>query len=1523
MPDEASVSEPGPNFSSFGGAGAAGGIIGTNNLQTAIDKLSQAVDKFQTSVDTLSKLRQGGGGTQGGMPQSNGLGSNWNSNGFTTFAQGQPQGPYSPYMPGAYQTAASSPYSSGNRSPYQPNMGGQLGGTCTSTGSFGSQSYTGSGWYGRPGGPGGWGGPGPNGPGGGGIPGYTPPPSGGGGMTFGQLGATVAGAAGYMGRLGAAAMPTQLALNTAQQQMQLYSPLNSNTSAVQSQLQYGLGGTQGTLLGGGRRYPMWAQNGPDQMAAYSAIGATTGSFPSLNGGYAPGTLAQGLYQGMASTSYLNPAMSGTQAEQLMQGIYNPQFSLRSQMLGYQGTPLTMGKPGARTFSQFATGQFLRWGMGSGGRANSMSPGQLQAELGPNGIINQNLQAEGLNQSQIQGMTPDFEAYWRLYKGANGQRALGTSAAQQLMNGLGSTNVNTQNATKSQLARYGINTSDLTNLKQMAGSQTAMQADQSQGFTAGVHEFSQAVQAFDNTIQKLINQVGGQNAEGFGKGFLGSGSSFGGPGWGAATGIGGYLLGKGLLGKILGGASESGIVGRALSGGGDLLSGLIGKLFGGGLGGGMGSGVGFGGGGIADALGGIGAAGAGLAGGGLAAGGLGFGLATAMTGHPSPRRPGESQQHYLMRNIHSGQLGPHAWAQGHERSYDWSQANKMPGGAGGPGATMNQLETAIGGKFATGNDKMVSVSGAAHSAVKLATTQKGAPYVTGEDSPGRGFDCSGLIEWAYRNSGVYLPRTALDQFNFLRREMVAPKSVQAGDVVWKDGPGPSMHEAMLISANELIESANVGDHVKTRPYNAAEWRFAARPTQQNKNTRNPVGTGKGTGVKQAGGAPPAAAKPKQGPPTSPGGVTGQDVVNYAKHFLGQPYEFGGGENGLIPGRPGPFTDCSGLTYIVYTHLGIGQGMVANAASQQSWVKKSPETLGGLAFFLGSDSPGPGRAGHVGIVTGKGQMINDPHTGATVSFASDAGNLGFGVSPSPNWKGGGGTGGSTPGGGSGGGNLSGQATPATLSGSAPGGAGNLGAGDTPMEGSTPETAAFSSAISGMGASSTNGITSTSNNSMNPGSIGNIKLTGSGGSPGNVPAGSGGTGIAALAKYLVSAGYSKAAAAGMAGVAGGEGTGANPEVINCVPLTYKVVTTRGILKHHEVRVGDRTLVYSPHTNKLAEAVVLDIPYHYDARICRIGNDNWSVICTWDHKWITSDGELVRADRMEFDTKVMLGDGWYENIEYFEDMGREDTFCLTTTSGTWTAFRDEDVARGEGVDPGEFWTGNSGGAGLIGWTPPSAMISVGGTCHAAGIGHLSTAQDMANQEKAMVKWATNNGFGPPQNRFPNTLAGAMQAAFAASAAYERPAVPGSDVHAGNIAQAWSSLATGGPVRSGQMAIVGERGPELVRFGSAAEVLDNGTSTKLRSMQQSQHRVGGGSFTSDYVTSNWHPAYSAIPGTSTNGGTILNVGQNAININMSSSGAGGAGMPTASTAREMASQMLDQLSRMNLHNAITSGVNS
>ena len=67
------------------------------------------------------------------------------------------------------------------------------------------------------------------------------------------------------------------------------------------------------------------------------------------------------------------------------------------------------------------------------------------------------------------------------------------------------------------------------------------------------------------------------------------------------------------------------------------------------------------------------------------------------------------------------------------------------------------------------------------------------------------------------------------------------------------------------------------------------------------------------------------------------------------------------------------------------------------------------------------------------------------------------------------------------------------------------------------------------------------------------------------------------------------------------------------------------------------------------------------------------------------------------------MLGNGWTEVLDSYERLPNQDTFCLTTTTGTWTVLPDNSDQA--------VWTGNSAGFGLIGWTGNTVGLPPGYT--------------------------------------------------------------------------------------------------------------------------------------------------------------------------------------------------------------------
>ncbi len=96
------------------------------------------------------------------------------------------------------------------------------------------------------------------------------------------------------------------------------------------------------------------------------------------------------------------------------------------------------------------------------------------------------------------------------------------------------------------------------------------------------------------------------------------------------------------------------------------------------------------------------------------------------------------------------------------------------------------------------------------AVGAAMAMLGQPYVSGGQAPG-GFDCSGLVKWAYGQAGVSLPGGSYNQIGY--GTAVSLDSLAPGDLVFY-GPGGSQHVAIYIGGGQVVQASNYDTGVHT-------------------------------------------------------------------------------------------------------------------------------------------------------------------------------------------------------------------------------------------------------------------------------------------------------------------------------------------------------------------------------------------------------------------------------------------------------------------------------------------------------------------------------------------------------------------------------------------------------------------------------------------------------------------------------------------------------------------------------------
>ncbi|MEV1202049.1 C40 family peptidase [Microbispora rosea] len=115
---------------------------------------------------------------------------------------------------------------------------------------------------------------------------------------------------------------------------------------------------------------------------------------------------------------------------------------------------------------------------------------------------------------------------------------------------------------------------------------------------------------------------------------------------------------------------------------------------------------------------------------------------------------------------------------------------------------------------------------ARRAVKTAEKQIGDPYRYGATGPGA-FDCSGLVQYAWRKAGVRLPRTTWSIRGAVRTK-VSWGHFEPGDLIFTSGGG---HVGMYVGHGKMIHAPHSGTRVridKLDAYRRSTFVGAVRP-----------------------------------------------------------------------------------------------------------------------------------------------------------------------------------------------------------------------------------------------------------------------------------------------------------------------------------------------------------------------------------------------------------------------------------------------------------------------------------------------------------------------------------------------------------------------------------------------------------------------------------------------------------------------------------------------------------------------
>jgi cell wall-associated NlpC family hydrolase len=110
-------------------------------------------------------------------------------------------------------------------------------------------------------------------------------------------------------------------------------------------------------------------------------------------------------------------------------------------------------------------------------------------------------------------------------------------------------------------------------------------------------------------------------------------------------------------------------------------------------------------------------------------------------------------------------------------------------------------------------------------IQRALSQRGVPYSWGGgNASGKsrgidsgagtvGFDCSGLVLYAFAGVGIKLPHYSGSQYNMGRK--IPSSQMRRGDVIFY-GPGGSQHVTIYLGNNQMVEAPYTGSVVKVSP-----------------------------------------------------------------------------------------------------------------------------------------------------------------------------------------------------------------------------------------------------------------------------------------------------------------------------------------------------------------------------------------------------------------------------------------------------------------------------------------------------------------------------------------------------------------------------------------------------------------------------------------------------------------------------------------------------------------------------------
>ena len=108
------------------------------------------------------------------------------------------------------------------------------------------------------------------------------------------------------------------------------------------------------------------------------------------------------------------------------------------------------------------------------------------------------------------------------------------------------------------------------------------------------------------------------------------------------------------------------------------------------------------------------------------------------------------------------------------------------------------------------------------AIRAAAAQDGKPYRYGSTGPSS-FDCSGLIQYAFKRAGKALPRTSRDMYRVSQK--ISQSAKQPGDLIFMSTDGRIGHVGVYAGNGKFWDAPRAGKNVSLRPIYSASYYVA--------------------------------------------------------------------------------------------------------------------------------------------------------------------------------------------------------------------------------------------------------------------------------------------------------------------------------------------------------------------------------------------------------------------------------------------------------------------------------------------------------------------------------------------------------------------------------------------------------------------------------------------------------------------------------------------------------------------------